>query len=94
MHPSKRILFRDSQPCKGDEYESSNDSFMKIVTSDEEIEAEQENNFIKKRQRTDIAINLIKKTRLTCKKTEKFVKVCQRMVLIYLHHLNLEFKKA
>ena len=41
---------------------------MKIVISDEEIEAKQENNFIKKRQRTDIAINLIKKTRLTYKK--------------------------
>ena len=61
IHPSKRILFRYTQPCKGDESESSNDSFMKIVTSDEEIEAEQENNLIKKWQRTDIAINLIKK---------------------------------
>ena len=59
--PSKRILFRETQPCGGDEYESSNDSFMEIGTSDEEFEAEQENNSIKKRQKTDIAINLIKK---------------------------------
>ena len=41
---------------------------MEIGTSDVEFEAEQENNSIKKRQRTDIAINLIKKTRFSCKK--------------------------
>ena len=61
IHPSKRILFRDTKPCGGDEYESSNDSFMEIGTSDEEFEAEQENDSIKKRLRTDIAINLVKK---------------------------------
>ena len=36
----------------------ANDSFMEIETSDEEFEPEMENNSIK----TDIAINLIKKT--------------------------------
>ena len=54
LQHSKRILW-------GDEYESSNDIFMEIGTSDEEFEAEEENNCIKKRQRTDLAINLIKK---------------------------------
>ena len=60
IHPSKTILFRDTQPCGGDEYESSNDKFLEIGTSGEEFEAEEENNSIKKRQ----------KTRLSCKKTE------------------------
>ena len=43
---------------------------MEIGKSDEQFEAEQENNSIKKRQKIDITINLIKKTRLSCKKTE------------------------
>ena len=49
IYPSKTILFRDIQPCGGGEYESSNDSFMEIGISDEEFEAEQKNNSIKKR---------------------------------------------
>ena len=77
IHPSKRILFRDTKPCGGDEYESSNDSSMEMGTIDEEFEAEQENTSIKKRQRTDVAINLIIKTRLSSKKTEI---ICKSLV--------------
>ena len=56
-----RIYIHLKEFYGGDEYESSNDSFMEIGTSDEEFEAEEENNFIKKQQRTAVAINLIKK---------------------------------